>query len=185
MEVPVGSLSHDGWWMWDGARWVPAVSPNGAWRWNGLQWIALGRPRTLWQPPWMRTHTIALGVWLLPVPAVLAIATIALVRLRHLTPIGGLLAASIAFEVWAFIGGTIVRPHGRWWEVLAIAGALIALLLLIDIAALIATPDQPGTDDGAGLGMGFLVFVVFPVTMLPVALGRGIRRAIQHRDRQP
>lgn len=45
-----GSLSHDGWWLWDGSAWIPALSPDGAWRWNGNVWVAVQRPspRSRW-----------------------------------------------------------------------------------------------------------------------------------------
>jgi hypothetical protein len=34
-----GQLSPDGFWWWDGARWVSAVSPDGRWRWDGEKWV--------------------------------------------------------------------------------------------------------------------------------------------------
>jgi hypothetical protein len=42
--APVGDISPDGQWLWDGQRWVSAVSPDGAWRWNGTAWVAIGTP---------------------------------------------------------------------------------------------------------------------------------------------
>jgi hypothetical protein len=49
MTIP-GSLSPDGWWLWDGTGWIPAVSPDGSWRWNGSVWIPFrsARPPSLW-----------------------------------------------------------------------------------------------------------------------------------------
>jgi hypothetical protein len=32
------SLSGDGRWWWDGARWVPTASEDGLWRWDGFCW---------------------------------------------------------------------------------------------------------------------------------------------------
>lgn len=58
------TLSPDGRWRWDGARWVaveapvpaaaaPAtLSPDGRWRWDGARWVPTGQPvaQTLPQP---------------------------------------------------------------------------------------------------------------------------------------
>ncbi|MGB3443151.1 MAG: peptidoglycan-binding protein [Actinophytocola sp.] len=49
-EMPVGQLSEDGQWQWDGTQWVPAessqepaqapvLSEDGQWQWDGTQWI--------------------------------------------------------------------------------------------------------------------------------------------------
>lgn len=47
-ETPVGTLSEDGQWQWDGAQWVPAestpapepvLSEDGQWQWDGTQWV--------------------------------------------------------------------------------------------------------------------------------------------------
>lgn len=40
--TPVGDVSPDGNWLWDGHQWVSTVSPDGAWRWNGTAWVAVG-----------------------------------------------------------------------------------------------------------------------------------------------
>lgn len=37
--MPIGMLSPDALWVWDGARWLPAVSADGAWRWDGARWM--------------------------------------------------------------------------------------------------------------------------------------------------
>jgi len=38
--------------LWDGHRWISAVSPDGAWRWNGAAWVAVGAelrdPQRFW-----------------------------------------------------------------------------------------------------------------------------------------
>jgi serine/threonine-protein kinase len=38
--APVGQVSPDGKWFWDGKQWSNAVSSDGAWRWNGTAWVA-------------------------------------------------------------------------------------------------------------------------------------------------
>jgi hypothetical protein len=50
-ETPVGTLSEDGQWQWDGTQWVAAESPSsessqepvlsedGQWQWDGAQWV--------------------------------------------------------------------------------------------------------------------------------------------------
>lgn len=38
--APVGEVSPDGQWFWDGQKWVTTVSADGAWRWNGTTWVA-------------------------------------------------------------------------------------------------------------------------------------------------
>lgn len=38
--APVGDLSPDGRWAWDGQKWIPALSADGAWRWDGKTWLA-------------------------------------------------------------------------------------------------------------------------------------------------
>jgi hypothetical protein len=51
-ETPVGTLSEDGQWQWDGAGWVaaqstqeqeqaqePVLSEDGQWQWDGAQWV--------------------------------------------------------------------------------------------------------------------------------------------------
>lgn len=38
--APVGDLSPDGRWFWDGQRWASAISADGAWTWNGTTWVA-------------------------------------------------------------------------------------------------------------------------------------------------
>jgi hypothetical protein len=42
--APVGDVSPDGRWYWDGQRWVSAVTPDGAWQWNGVAWVAAVAP---------------------------------------------------------------------------------------------------------------------------------------------
>ena len=32
-------FSDDGYWWWDGTRWLPAISEDGRWRWDGRQWL--------------------------------------------------------------------------------------------------------------------------------------------------
>jgi hypothetical protein len=183
MEGPVGALSHDGWWMWDGARWVSAVSPDGRWRWNGCSWVpSTTARRALWQPVWRRSDSVAVAGWLLAVPCVLALVIVAVARLGYLTPTGVFVAVVVAYGVWAFIGGAVVRTRGRWWEILLVAAALIAFIGLVDmilfaIAAAIG-PNHAGDDDGVAAGLAILVFVVYPPTLLPVALGRAMRRGL-------
>ena len=38
--APVGQVSPDGKWFWDGRQWVSALSPDGMSRWNGAAWVA-------------------------------------------------------------------------------------------------------------------------------------------------
>ncbi len=38
-EQRAGQLSPDGFWWWDGTRWVSAISPDGRWRWDGERWV--------------------------------------------------------------------------------------------------------------------------------------------------
>jgi hypothetical protein len=38
--APVGDVSPDGKWLWDGHQWVSTLSPDGTWRWNGTTWVA-------------------------------------------------------------------------------------------------------------------------------------------------
>ena len=51
-ETPVGTLSEDGQWQWDGTQWAPAessqssepaqepvLSEDGQWQWDGTQWV--------------------------------------------------------------------------------------------------------------------------------------------------
>jgi hypothetical protein len=40
---PVGQISPDGNWWWDGAKWVSTTSADGLWRWNGKSWIGTGK----------------------------------------------------------------------------------------------------------------------------------------------
>lgn len=35
--------SRDRQWVWDGARWQPAVSADGSWGWNGFEWVPVRR----------------------------------------------------------------------------------------------------------------------------------------------
>jgi hypothetical protein len=102
--------------------------------------------------------------------------------LLGLHPTGWLLAIVMAYLVWGVVGGTIVRPRGNWWEIALVAAVLVGLLLLVDMAAyLVADLSgrlQPGDDNAIGVGMAFLVVIVYPPTMALVALGRLFARAI-------
>jgi hypothetical protein len=183
MEPHAGALSPDSWWTWDGGRWVPAISSDGLWRWNGSGWVAVPvRRRPSWQPAWERHDTVTVSLWLLAVPAALALVTLGVGRLGRLTAVGWLAATIAAYAAWAFIGGAVVRPQGRWPEVLLIAGALVAFVALVDIAAFTVVAavgrDQAGDDDGVAVGLVMLFVFVFPPTVLPVAIGRLLRRAV-------
>jgi hypothetical protein len=51
-EIPVGQVSEDGQWQWDGTGWVAAgqsrqLSDDGQWMWDGSQWV----PAQSTQPP--------------------------------------------------------------------------------------------------------------------------------------
>jgi peptidoglycan/LPS O-acetylase OafA/YrhL len=188
MQSNAGTLSHDGRWLWDGTRWRPAYSPDGQWWWNGVHWVRTAAPKPpVWQPAWTRADTVAVTLWLSVVPIVLAALTVAIGLAAHLTLTGGLVATVTAYTAWAFVGGITVRPHGRWREVVLIAAALVAVLLIVDLIGLVAVAatgnDKPSDDDGAAVGMLFLVLLVFPPTLLPVACGRLLRRSIARSDR--
>ena len=43
-DPPVGELSQDHLWLWDGLRWVPTISPDGRWRWDGMGWAPNWNP---------------------------------------------------------------------------------------------------------------------------------------------
>jgi peptidoglycan/LPS O-acetylase OafA/YrhL len=121
-----------------------------------------------------------LAVWLVVVPALLVGATVAIGALGLLTTTRAEVALIAGYFAWAFIGGLIVHPSGRWREVILIAAALVVFLLVVDFvaytAAVLTHNDQPGDDNGVGVGMMFLVVVVFPPTLIPVALGKVVRR---------
>ena len=148
MEGPVGVRSHEGWWMWDGRR----------------------------------SDSVAAACWLILVPCVLALVTLALARYGHLTATGVLVVVVVAYGVWAFIGGALVRPRGRWREIFLVACGLVAFVGLVDVIAFAVVsavgPRTAGDDDGVAVGLVMLVFVVFPPTLLLVALGRLVRRGV-------
>jgi len=37
---PVGQISPDGKWWWNGKQWVSAASADGRWQWDGRNWVA-------------------------------------------------------------------------------------------------------------------------------------------------
>lgn len=57
--MPIGDVSPDGKWLWDGHAWVPTLSPDGAWRWNGTAWVAANAALPV---------VMATGGWLRGVP---------------------------------------------------------------------------------------------------------------------
>ena len=159
---------------------MPAVSGDGRWRWNGFSWV--GRPhhrKPSWHG-WERHDTVATMLWLLAVPAVLALVTLGVGWLGRFTSVEWLEATIAAYAVWALIGGAVVRPQGKWPEVLLIAGALVAFVALIYFGAFMAVAaagrDEAGDDNAAAVGILLLFVFVLPPTVLSVAIGRLLRR---------
>jgi hypothetical protein len=122
------------------------------------------------------------AVWLTGVPLGIAVMTVAVGRVIGVHEAGRLITLVVAYLVWALVGGTVVRPFGRWWEVVFVAGALVGLLLALDLGAYIAADVsgqlKPGDDNAIGVGMVLLVVVAYPPTVASVAFGRLIRRAV-------
>jgi hypothetical protein len=183
MQPHVGTLSNDGFWFWDGAQWSPSYSPDGRWWWNGTTWTAVVRPaHRFWNPAWLRSDYFATFFWLSDVAFAIALATVAVFAVLVPGGIEGLIALSAAYGTWAFVGGFVVRPHGRWWEVFLLAAALVAVVIALDFLAYFvvgaAGQDQSGDDNGVAVGLVFLVFFVFPRSVLPVAFGKFTRQVL-------
>lgn len=60
-QVDAGSLSPDGYFFWDGARWAAAISPDGYWRWDGAAWVPAAGSFIASGRPYASART--LGVW--------------------------------------------------------------------------------------------------------------------------
>jgi hypothetical protein len=187
VAVVRGSLSSDGWWYWDGAQWSPAISRDGRWHWDGVRWTPTDRRSwldRLWEPPWLRRDTNAAVRWLIATPAALAVSVVGFAVLARAGSEWVLVASLSALLAWAFVGGLLLRPHGRWREIFIIAGTLTVIVCAVYSAAIFAAPDPTDQNDHvAAIGNVIVVCAVMPPLTLMAALGRlfrvATRRALQ------
>ncbi|HEY5013962.1 MAG TPA: hypothetical protein VIK61_14855 [Acidimicrobiia bacterium] len=176
-------ISADGYWVWNGQRWLPAHS-NATFRWSGTAWKPIAsRGKTspsTWDPPWRFRDSLGLLAWLVVVPIVIAAALLAVWKPLGLGVTAPVIAASGGYALWATIGGAIVRPNARFRD-LAIIIAIVLLVVISVPSEWLAVADETknggqGQDLGAGLGIAFLFVVTFPPTLAFAAAGRFGRR---------
>ncbi len=119
-QPEVGRISSDGFWYWDGARWLSTTSPDGLWKWDGVAWHATSPSGTSYGP-----SAILLGPPTAPYRGLVI----------------GTLLASIALA--AIVGGVALESAATTgiadWQYLSVLSGIVLLALLVTLG-LVARP---------------------------------------------
>jgi len=166
-------FSPDGQWWWDGWQWAPAYPPDRRWRFDGSRWV----PAVRRQPPgWLVNSGLA---WLLALSSWVLTGFVFAAFIGSASPaalVNYLMIALAAVPVlatcaWGFLVGR--RRATRWlWPAAALGtGTELGCYVL----AILATPDQSGTDDlSAGAGVAILAVPVGLAILALLWLGAGL-----------
>ena len=181
----VSFFSADGQWWWNGAEWLPTLSPDRQWRFNGHVWRHVTAWRSL--PPWVWVFSgvwaVAIAVWAPIVGVLLSSATESATENASLV-FGAVLAGVV---VSTMVLGVVlaVTSQLRWTWVAALVGT--GMQMMGYVAVTIATP-QPGGVEDIAAGLGVVIFAL-PVLIAFVGLlwagsGVGLLLRLARRTRQ-
>lgn len=154
-------VSPDGFWYWDGSRWLSTISPDGLWRWDGLQWAPASRSRMPVPPPIDRWQPTAVPAWgpssgLRQFLLVILVVTSVITGLLALFGLLGVTTGPGPVDLFVFfvilfalsIAATVgVARRTAWARVIAIiAGSAVSLTclgLVLGIPIIIAAARAP------------------------------------------
>lgn len=157
---------------------APHWSPDGFWWWDGVGWRPARRQSKWWRRPprWERRDTIALVIWLVTVPLVLATVPVAVGVANGWTATVFWVSVGM-LPLWAFAGGLLVRPRAPWWEVPILGTGLLWGLVVLYVVSMAATDTGSNSNDtAAGAGAVLIVVTMFVPFNAMAALGRLVRR---------
>jgi len=172
--APLQTFSHDGWWWWNGQRWLPAYSADRMWRFDGIRW----KRNTRRPPRWLVSSGIVwlclLGSWLLVGTILLAASAPGDITVAEGIVIASLAAlALIATVSWgAFLGR---RRATIWLWPAAAVGTAVELFFYV--TAMLAAPVVDGAadqDTAAGAGLALLAIPTALLILVLLWLGAGI-----------
>jgi hypothetical protein len=169
MPVPSEPVfSRDGFWWWDGGRWLPAYSPDRRWRFDGHRWLPA--PQRVRPPRWL---FLSGALWLTALSGWLLYGAVLLVTVGNGTPpaaavyvlVGLAAVAAIATCVWGLIVGR--RKAMRWlWPAAAVGTAVQMFWYAV---AMLAAPAPDGSEQGTAAGAG-VALLTLPTALIILAL---------------